>query len=208
MPKVRVTQKNSRRVYIRDSHGRFAGVQSSKVKVRQPAIHALERKIIDLPYEHGIATDRTGNVLFNRAGGERGFRPTDAERASMRGGIFTHNHPTHGHSLSDVDIYNALDDGLHEIRAVGRDPATGHVLRHRFRPDPTMLKEKSPEGWLDEISTIQDRRFTPLQQAYQAGKITEAGVAQKLYHESMLEFNQSLRERGYHTEYSRTRSRR
>lgn len=96
--------------------GSSAGAGSGK------SLERAEASIRNKPYETAIVFNASGKQIINKVGSEHEIKFTRADVSSMKGGVFTHNHPSGGteaiatFSRSDIDL--ATRSGLKEIRAV------------------------------------------------------------------------------------------
>lgn len=90
---------------------------------------AFENEVRLATIEHGAAFAADGRLILRKAGEPNRVGYTDAEIESMRGSLFTHNHPN-GASFSFADVRLASRIGLVELRAVG--PQFRHILVPAF----------------------------------------------------------------------------
>ena len=101
-------------------------------------IRAAEMAIVDHPVEYGFGYDRQGNVVINRRGEAREFKPTDKEARQLQGGIFTHNHPRNG-SFSKYDVLALHRFQPSELRVIGRGD-DGVIYRYITKPNTAFFQ--------------------------------------------------------------------
>ena len=157
------------REYERDEAGRFGtagtGGGSATATVEPPAgggaspltplsaraqqnIGAVETAIRGQDFETGACVTKDGQPILRKDGGKNSVEFTDAEVASLRGGVFTHNHPGGG-SFSLDDVAFAGRAGLSEIRAVGPGGQRYRIQSERGETWPGLARVASAVGSAD-----------------------------------------------------------
>jgi len=109
----------------------------------QAALVAAEEQIVGQDFETAFAVDADGNEVMRKDGEKGSVTFSDEELGNMRGGVFTHNHPS-GRSFSPDDIVVSIKQELAEMRAVGIDPVTKERVRYIWRPGDTFKKLSTP----------------------------------------------------------------
>ena len=138
-----------------DELGRFARKDGASMSKIEQAVRKVEREIRNQDYETGVLFDDDGNIIWRVDGTERRVKPSDEQRAMMRGKVFTHNHPNNTAVFSRGDMFSFVAHGPREIRATTpqgktvsikiRDSDVEIELLEKFTMDYTLILNKCYE---------------------------------------------------------------
>ncbi len=107
----------------RDELGRCASTGGSSILAKggEAKVVAVESEIANSKVEVGVVFDYHGNEILRKTGTENMIVFTPEDVASMRGQVFTHNHPSGAAQFSKPDVLAAESARLMELRVVTDD---------------------------------------------------------------------------------------
>ena len=121
--------------------------------------------------ETAVLLDAKGNEIGRTSDGEQGSVTITPElKAQMRDAIMTHNHPM-GTTFSPEDVYNAIINGLQELRATTANNGT-YVLRRAFDWMDGNHSDMKYIDWYKEYATASGRIRSVVQSRIYRGEIT------------------------------------
>ena len=141
--------------------GKFPTKELSK---RQQGLNKFENSVRNNNFESGFIVDKNGKILMNRRGGKDFVQLTDSEARSLKGNIFSHNHPS-GDSFTGDDIAVMIRSEAIGARAVTNE------FNYVMKSNPALREfgaDRVFKTWKNEY----DIRIARITKKIKTGKIT------------------------------------